>query len=69
MKAIDYVKENYQDAVCEKHRTSGPMGSRHYFIYTTFKQSAKQLIGDGETESKAWVDAKLNILESKDNER
>jgi len=62
MKAEEFVKQKYPRAFSERFSTRGPFGIVYYLIWKDPSREKRRL-GEGDTASKAWVDAKLNILE------
>lgn len=68
MKAKDFVLEKYPKAYSEKFRTGSNLHKSikgtYFLIWASSGVPPKKRLGKGDTESKAWKDAKENILET-----
>lgn len=63
MKAKDFVKSRFPKAKAERHVSGGRvkgMGKPYYLIRPA---THEMWIGNGDTESKAWIDAKERIMD------
>ena len=64
MTAKEFVKSKMPNAKVEKQKTNG---SRDYFLIRDGKST--MYFSSGETESKAWKEAKERIIESENNKQ
>lgn len=63
MKAEEFVRSKFVASHVDSYKGNGPFGERHYLCWSNHG-TGKQSLGEGSTASKAWTDAKRNILES-----
>lgn len=57
-KNIELVEAKYPSARSEKHKTNG---GETYYLIVSGSGNTKRRLGDGDTLSKAWKDAKDNL--------
>ena len=62
MKAQDFVKEKFPKAHAERYKVNGPIRVVYYLIWDNNLTLNRKRIGEGNTESKAWTDAKRTLL-------
>jgi hypothetical protein len=65
MTAKEFVKSKMPKARSECHKKNGPFGKKYYLIRDGY---SCMYFSDGDTESKAWTNAKRKIIEI-DNEK
>lgn len=63
MKAKDFVLQKYPKARAEKHVEGGRVKGIKKSYWLIRPELYKMYIGSGDTESKAWIDAKENIID------
>ena len=65
MTSEEFVKTKFPNARVEGY-TSGMikgMQKRYYLIWSDYQSRQPNRLGEGDTKSKAWVNAKTNLLE------
>lgn len=62
MTSEEKVKEKYPKAFAEKYQSKMWGGTEEYYlIWSSRKREEKYRLGEGETKSKAWVNAKKEL--------
>jgi len=60
MTSEEFVKKKYPRAVVESYKQNGPLGKRYYLCWSKSFNGIR--LSEGDTKSKAWVNAKKNII-------
>lgn len=67
MTSEEFVKSKHPNAWVERLKTRGWKSETYFIVWSHFRTGEKARLGEGDTKSKAWVDAKNWIREQNES--